>query len=64
MILKQESLEHLDSYLSETSNAIISEKSIHVRDKIFEESLDDINDATIERFLLLSQLRHELENKE
>ena len=64
IILKQESLEYLDSYLSETSNAIISEKSTRVRDRIFEESLDDINDATIERFLLLSQLRHELEVKE
>ena len=57
---KDELLRGLTSYARECSNKILLEKIPEVREKIDSLDLSEMSDMGISRFLVLSQLGHEI----
>ena len=58
--VKEKCLLDLESYKATTSNNIILEKIQDVSKKLMLESIDDIDDSKISKFLVIMQLKREL----
>ena len=58
--LREATLSDLSRLQKKTDNQILMEKMCDVKDRIVAESIDDITDATISRFLVISQLKDEI----
>jgi hypothetical protein len=59
--IKNSLLESIDSYSQRRNDdKFVVEKMNNVKEQILEESLDNVDDATVSRFMLYSALRHEL----
>jgi len=59
--LKSRTLSSLHSYTDNCDNQILIEKIDDVKNRISKETLEVIDESTIKRFLVLSQLKNELE---
>ena len=58
--IRDSTVENLEKFKSHTKNTIILEKISTVKNKVLSESLDNINDESISRFLVLVKLREEI----
>jgi len=58
--LRETVLSDLDRLQQQTDNQILMEKMCDVKERIVSESVEDITDATISRFLVISQLKDEI----
>lgn len=63
--IKQNMLSEIDKYLNDNGeNAYISNKLVEAKNQLLSESLDEVNDDTVTRFMLYTKLTHELRTED